>query len=77
MGREDAGIGLYLLAVLEKDPILCQQVREQVSLSFSHQEFLKWMDRNFLPEPGKEGSSFLRYWEARVLYLKKSFMDYC
>ncbi|AAC68339.1 CHLTR phosphoprotein [Chlamydia trachomatis] len=59
-GREDAGIGLYLLAVLEKDPILCQQVREQVSLSFSHQEFLKWMDRNFLPEPGKEGSSFFK-----------------
>lgn len=72
-GREEAGIGLHLLAALKKNPALWLQTKEYVSLSFSHQEFLKWMEKNFSSQQGREGSSFLRVLESPFSLSEEEF----
>ncbi|AAF38998.1 CHLTR phosphoprotein [Chlamydia muridarum str. Nigg] len=62
-GREEAGVGLYLLAALEKNPALWKQTQEQVPLSLSYQKFVKWIGNNFFPSQGKERLSVLKVLE--------------
>ena len=72
-GREEAGIGLYLLAALKKNLVLWQKTEELVSLAFPHQEFLKWMNRNFLPKQDQEASSSLKVLRRAHLLSDEAF----